>query len=136
MGIGEEGLVERAIQVYAAVQFAVIGLSHVLRPHAWVKFFVYLRERGEAGVFATAFLSLLFGSLVVAFHNVWSGIPLLLTLVGWAQVAKALLYFAFPAFGLRKLQIPSHERAYMFVAPGVLFLLLAAVLGYHLWANS
>ena len=127
---------ERAIQVYAIIQFGVIGLSHVQRPHAWVDFFVYLRERGEAGVFATAFLSLLFGSLVVAFHNVWTGIPVLLTLVGWAQVLKALVYFAFPTCGLRKLQIPSHERAHLFVAPGVLFILLAAALGYHLWATS
>lgn len=127
---------ERAIQIYAIIQFAVIGISHVARPHAWVDFFVYLRERGEAGVFATAFLSLLFGSLVVAFHNVWSGIPVLLTLVGWAQVLKALLYFTFPAFGLRKLQIPSHERAQLFVAPGVLFLLLTTALGYHVWVIS
>jgi hypothetical protein len=129
-------LVERAIEVYAVINFAVIGISHAVQPRAWVEFFVSLRERGEAGVFATAFLSLLFGSLVVAFHNVWSGIPVLLTLVGWAQVVKALVYFTFPAFGLRKLQIPSHERAHLFVAPGVLFLVLAAVLGYHLWATS
>ncbi len=127
---------ERAIQIYAVIQFAVIGLSHVLRPHAWVDFFALLRERGEPGVFATAFLSLLFGSIVVAFHNVWSGIPLVLTLVGWAQVVKAVIYFAFPAFGLRKLQIPSHERAHLFIVPGVLFLALAALLGYHVWAAA
>lgn len=122
---------ERAIQIYAIINFAVIGLSHAIRPKAWVAFFVYLRERGEAGVFATAFLSLLFGSIVVAFHNVWSGIPIVLTLIGWAQVIKATLYFVFPAFGLRKLQIPSAERANLFVVPGILFLALAALLGYH-----
>ena len=49
---------------------------------------------------------------------------------------KALIYFAFPQFGLRKLHIPSHERAGMFVVPGALFLLLAALLGYHLWQVS
>lgn len=127
---------ERAIQVYAIINFAAIGLSHAFRPRAWVAFFVYLRERGEAGVFATAFLSLIFGSLVVAFHNVWSGIPIVLTIIGWAQVLKATLYFAFPAFGLRRLQMPSPERANMFVAPGILFLALAALLGYHVWTTS
>ena len=124
---------ERAIQIYAIINFVVIGLSHVLRPRAWVDFFVFLRERGEAGVFATAFLSLIFGSIVVAFHNVWSGIPLVLTLVGWAQVLKALIYFAFPAFGLRRHQIPTYERAWIFIPPGALFLVLAALLGYHVW---
>lgn len=127
---------ERAIQIYAVVNFAVIGLSHVVQPRAWVAFFAWLRERGEAGVFATAFLSLIFGSLVVAFHNVWSGIPVVLTLVGWAQVLKALIYFTFPAYGLRKLQIPSAERPGLFVLPGVVFLVLAALLAYHVWATS
>jgi len=127
---------ERAIQIYAIINFAVIGISHILRPRAWVDFFVFLRERGEPGVFATAFLSLIFGSIIVAFHNVWSGLPLVLTLVGWAQVLKALIYFAFPSFGLRKLQIPSHDRAYQFVIAGVLSLALAALLGYHVWSTS
>ena len=127
---------ERAIQIYAIINFAVIGISHVLQPRAWVDFFVALRERGHAGVFATAFLSLAFGSIIVAFHNVWSGLPLLLTLFGWAQVVKGLIYFTFPSFGLRRLQIPSHDRASLFVIPGLVFLVLAAVLGYHLWASD
>jgi hypothetical protein len=127
---------ERAIQIYAVINFAVIGISHALQPRAWVAFFAVLRERGEAGVFATAFLSLIFGSIVVAFHNVWSGIPLVLTLVGWAQVVKALLYFAFPAFGLRKLQIPFEDRPHVFVVPGVLFIVLAGLLAYHLATSS
>jgi hypothetical protein len=126
---------ERAVEIYAIVNFLVIGLSHVVRPRAWVDFFILLRERGEAGLFATAFLSLIFGSIVVAFHDVWSGIPMVLTLVGWAQVTKAFLYFVFPAVGLRKLQIPSHEKAHLFVYPGVLFLVLAGLLGYHLLAT-
>lgn len=127
---------ERAIQIYAVVQLSILGLSHVVAPRAWVAFFTYLRERGEAGVFATAFLSLLFGSLVVAFHNVWTGIPVLLTLLGWAQVVKALVYFTVPAFGLRKLHIPSAERPHLFVIPGLVLLALAAALGYHLWATA
>jgi hypothetical protein len=128
--------VERAVQIYAIINFVVIGLSHLLQPRAWVRFFIVLRERGEAGVFATAFMSLVFGSIIVAFHNVWSGLPLILTLVGWAQVTKALIYFVFPGFGLRKLQIPSEDRAHLFVVPGALFLILAAVLVYHLWATA
>ncbi len=127
---------ERAIQIYAVVNFIVIGISHAVRPRVWVDFFAAVRERGEAGVFAVAFLSLSFGSLIVAFHNVWSGIPLVLTLVGWSQVVKALIYFAYPAYGLRKLQIPSSERPVLFVIPGLLFLGLAGLLGYHLWVSA
>jgi hypothetical protein len=123
---------ERAVQVFAVINFVIIGLSHAFQAHAWVDFFVLIRERGHAGVFATAFMSLWFGSIVAAFHNVWTGIPIVLTLIGWSQVIKALIYFVFPEFGLRQLQRPSHERAHQFVYPGLVFFVLAGLLGYHL----
>ena len=59
----------------------------------------------------------------------------MLTVLGWANVGKSLLYFTFPAFGLRKLQFLSHERANLVVGGGILFLLLAVALGYHLWST-
>ncbi len=127
---------EQAVQIFAIVNFVVIGLSHIVQPRVWVEFFVFLRERGEAGAFATALLSLIFGSIIVAFHNVWAGIPMVLTIVGWAQVLKALIYFTFPSFGLRKMQIPSRERPQLFVYPGIAFLILAGLLGYHLWTAT
>ena len=127
---------ERTIQVFAIVQFIVIGLSHMVQPRAWARFFIMIRERGEAGVFAISFVTLLFGSIVVAFHNVWTGLPIVLTIVGWSQVVKALIYFVFPAFGLRQLQRPTEENANIFIAPGVMFLILAAILGYHVWQTG
>ena len=127
---------ERAVQIYAIVNLTVIGLSHVARPRVWVDFFIFLRERGEAGVFAVALLNLIFGSIIVAFHNVWSGIPLALTVLGWANVAKALIYFVFPAVGLRRFQFLSHERAGLVAVGGIVFLLLAGALGYHVWSTA
>lgn len=123
---------ERAVQVFAVINFLAIGLSHILAPKAWAQFFILIRDKGHAGVFAVAFLSLWFGSIVAAFHNVWSGVPVVLTVVGWAQVAKALLYFSFPSFGLRRLEGISLERAHVFIYPGVAFVALAGLLGYHL----
>lgn len=123
---------ESAVQVFAIVNFLVVGVSHITAHRAWARFFIGLRERGEAGVFAIAFMSLWFGSIVAAFHNVWSGIPLALTLIGWAQVAKAFSYFCFPRFGLRRLALVAVERSRMFIAPGIFYVLLAGLLGYHL----
>jgi hypothetical protein len=127
---------ERAVQIYAIINLTVIGISHMVRPRVWVDVFVLLRERGEAGVFAVALWNLVFGSIVVAFHNVWSGIPVMLTVLGWANVVKSLMYFVFPALALRRLQFLSHRRSNLVAASGILFLLLAGALGYHVWSTA
>ena len=121
---------EQAVQIYAAVQFLVIGLSHAFQPRAWVDFFIWLRGNGHAGVFANGFLSLIFGSVVVGFHNVWTGWAMVLTLIGWAQVIKAFVSFVMPQVGMRSLQRVSHDRARDFVVGGVIFLVLSALMTY------
>lgn len=123
---------EQAIQVFAAIHLLTAGLSHITAPKAWAEFFVDLRERGHRGVFVVAAMSLWFGSIVVAFHNVWLGIPLLLTLLGWAQVLKGFVYFLFPGWGLRRLRMVTLERARIFIYPGVLLTMIAGLLIYHL----
>jgi hypothetical protein len=121
---------EQAIEIYAAVQFLVIGLSHTFQPRAWVDFFTWLRSKGHAGVFVNGFLSLIFGSVIVGFHNVWTGLPMVLTLIGWAQVIKALVSFVMPQWGMRGLQRVSYDRAHEFVVGGVVFLALSALMLY------
>lgn len=119
---------ERAIEIYAGIQFLIIGLSHLLQPRAWVEFFIALREKGRAGVFANGFLSLIFGSLIVAFHDVWTGWPVVLTLLGWAQVIKAGIAFVLPDVSMRGLQRVSMDRAWEFQVPGALFVVLAGLM--------
>ena len=124
--------IERAVELFAIIHLGTGGLSHILAPKAWARFFLWLRSKEEAGVFVVAFMNLGFGSIVAAFHQVWSGIPLILTLLGWASVLKALIYFSFPRFGLKMLQRVSIERAGMFIYPGVVLLAVAGILAYHL----
>ena len=128
--------IARSLEVLAVIQFAVIGLSHVFQPRAWAEFFLWIRERGDAGVFAYGFLTLWFGSIIVAFHNVWTGIPAVLTFVGWAQLFKATLYFTAPSFGARRMKMVSVERAWVFVRAGGVLLVLAGLLGFHLWRTA
>lgn len=123
---------ERAVLIFATVQLLVIGLSHLLQPRAWAEFFILLREKGAPGVFAVAFLSLSFGSIIVGFHRVWHGIPLVLTLLGIAQVVKATLYFCFPRYGMKGLQRVSVERAWEFQVASVVLFVLCGLFLYEL----
>jgi hypothetical protein len=127
---------EKAIQVLAVIHFTVVGLSHLIQPRPWADFFIRLREEGTTGVFVVAFMSLWFGSIVVAFHNVWTGIPMALTIVGWAQVLKGLIYFCFPEFGLRRISYVERDRAHLYSVAGVVLLILAGLLGYELLKTS
>jgi hypothetical protein len=123
---------ERATQIFAAVNFIVIGLSHIVRPREWAEFFTALRAKGSLGIFANAMLSLLVGSIIVAFHNVWSGLPMVLTIVGWGQVLKGLLNLTVPAIGQRTLARVSMERSFEFVAAGAVLLSIGALQVYIL----
>jgi CDP-diglyceride synthetase len=119
---------ERAVQIFAAVNFLVIGISHIFQPRAWVEFFFLLRDKGRAGAFLNGFLSLGMGSLIVAFHNVWSGPATVLTVLGWCWVLKALLAFAKPEIGMKGIARVSMERSWEFVVAGVLLVALGLFL--------
>ena len=119
---------EQAIQVVAAISFLVIGLSHLVQPQAWVAFFQALAARGTPGVFVEGFLLLNFGALIVAFHNVWHGPGLVLTLIGWAQVVKGVVRFVAPEVGLRVMRRATLDRAWHFRVGGVVALVVSGFL--------
>lgn len=119
---------EQATQVFAAVAFLVIGLSHLAQSKAWVTFYQALAARGTVGAFLEGFVVLNFGTIIVAFHNVWHGPATVLTVIGWAHVLKGAGRFLAPQIGLRVIQRITQERAWQFKAGGVMALLLSGFL--------
>ena len=119
---------EQGIQVFAAVSFLVIGLSHLAQSRAWVTFYQALAAHGTNGAFLEGFVILNFGALVVAFHNVWHGPATVLTVIGWAHVLKGTGRFVAPQIGLRVIERINQDRAWQFQAGGVIALMLSAFL--------
>jgi hypothetical protein len=87
---------ERSVEVLAIILFGILGLSHILQPKAWAEFFILLRGKGEAGAFVDGLVNLPLAGVIIGFHNVWSGISVVLTLVGWGLLIKSLLRFCAP----------------------------------------
>lgn len=110
---------ESAIQKLAIISFFVIGLSHIFQSRAWAQFFIDLHRKGEFGSFVCGFMNLNMGALVVAFHNVWHGLPIILTVMGYVWVLKSFIYFVFPRHGLKVMSRVSLERSWVFIAGGV-----------------
>jgi uncharacterized protein YjeT (DUF2065 family) len=110
---------EEAIEKLAVISFLLIGVSHIFQPKVWVDFFIGIRENGEVGAFINAFIHFPLGALIVAFHNVWHGIPLILTLMGYGLLLKGFINFVFPKFGLKTLEQVSPEKSWGFVVAGI-----------------
>jgi len=126
---------ERSVEILAIILFGVIGLSHILQPKAWAEFFILLRGKGDAGAFVDGFLNLQAAGIIIAFHNVWSGIPALLTVVGWCLLIKSLIRFCAPKVALRMMARVSVERAWEFQVAGAGLVVLAGLLGYGIYAG-
>lgn len=121
----------RATEIFAVIQLALMGLSHIAHHRAWAEFYIRLRERGRAGAFVQGFMNLGFGSMIVAFHRVWSGIPAVLSVLGVLYLVKAAQCLLFPDASLRGLQRMTLERSWFYVVPaGVGFVGLAVLIGY------
>jgi hypothetical protein len=125
----------RSVEMLAIILFGVVGLSHILQPRAWAEFFILLRGKGEAGAFMDGLLNLPLGAIIVGFHNIWSGIPVVLTLVGWGLLIKGLIRFCAPKQGLRMMARVSVERSWEFQVAGALLVVLAGLLGYGVYAG-
>jgi len=119
---------ELAIQKLAIISFFVIGLSHIFQPRVWAQFFIDLRSKGEIGSFINAFIHFPLGALVVAFHNVWQGIPIILTIMGYGWVLRGLIYFVFPSFGLKSMSRVSLEKSWEFIIAGIVLVGIGGLL--------
>jgi CDP-diglyceride synthetase len=123
---------EEAVEKIAIISFLLIGLSHIFQPKVWVQFFTEIREKREAGAFINAFIHFPLGVIIVAFHNVWQGIPVILTLMGYGLVLKGFVYFVFPKIGLMGMSRVSPEKSWEFVIPGIALVGIACLLLYSL----
>lgn len=123
---------ELAVTKLAIICFFVTGVSHVVQPRVWARFFMDLHDKGEVGSFLNALLHFPLGVVIVSFHNVWSGLPVILTLIGWGLVLKSFIYLVFPAIGVKSLARVSLERSWEFVVAGVFSVGLSGFLTFLL----
>ena len=124
--------VEAGIERLAALVLLLTCLSHVAAPGAWHDLFSRIRARGEIAGFAVAAIHLPLGLLVASFHDVWAWPAVVVTLLGWALVAKGTIYLLVPSLAQRTLSIPGEgaaaERSYRLA--GLAMLPVALFLGW------
>ena len=123
---------ESAILKLAIISFFVTGMSHIVRPRVWARFFMDMHSKGDVGSFLNALLHFPLGVLIVSFHNVWHGIPMVLTIIGWGLVLKSFIYFVFPGHGVFMLSRVSLERSWEFIVAGIFSVGISGLLAFAL----
>ena len=123
---------ETAVEKLAAICILVTGISHIIQPRAWARFFIKLREQEEVGSILAGLLHFPLGLLIVVFHNVWHGFPLVVTIMGWGLVIKSLIYLTYPKHGMRMLARVSVDTAWEFVVAGVMAVAISGVIFFTL----
>jgi hypothetical protein len=123
--------VEREAEIFAALTYFALGLSHIVQPRAWAELFLLLKSQGRAGAFVDGFINLLLGAIIVSFHNVWHGLAMAVTILGWGQVIKGLRIMVLPQTHVKQIERRiSLERAWMFRPAGAMLVALSVLFAY------
>lgn len=123
---------EIAVTRLAIVCFFIVGVSHIVQPRVWAQFFMDLHSKGEVGSFLNALLHFPLGVVIISFHNVWNGLPVVLTLIGWGLVLKSFIYFVFPKRGVKILGRVTIDKSWGFVVAGVFSVCISGFLLFSL----
>jgi hypothetical protein len=116
---------QRAIELFALLNFAIVGLSLILRPMAWASFFTWMRREGDGGAVIYGLMCVLWGSLIVSFHPTWHGLLIILPAFGALQLVEGIVFLLMPGVGLRLMAIVSGGGPWLLQLLGVIALALS-----------
>lgn len=121
------------IQAIIAPAFVLMGLSHVLQPQLWVRFFEVVGRTGVAACIIPLY-TLPIALVLIAGHNVWVwDWPLSLTLAGWAMTIKCTLYLLVPKLTERMLEQGIAKTARSYQIAGAVMTLFGGVITWQAW---
>ena len=123
------------IQAVMAPAFLVLGMSHLVQPQLWVRFFEVVRQTRLAAVIIPMYTLPLALVLIVG-HNVWKwDWSLFLTIAGWVLTIKCTLYLLVPGLVDRMLQKNMAKSARSYQAAGAIMTFFGGVLAWQAWAR-
>ena len=125
-----------AVQSAAAILLTMIGLSQLFGHRAWTEWITKICAQGQAGILRVRIPTLLAGVLIAICHNVWTGIPALLTIFAWLLILKGVVTIVFPKMALRNMARVRPEHSRLLWVPGVLMLAIGVLLAWSLYTRE
>jgi hypothetical protein len=123
----------KLIEAVIAPGFLLMGLSHLIQPQLWVRFFGAVRNTGFAAIIIPLY-TLPIGLLLIAGHNVWTwGWPLVLTIAGWGMTIKSAAYLLVPGLADSALSKKMATTPRSFQIVGAPIAVIGAILTWQAW---
>ena len=118
---------EHAVAFMAGASYLILGPSMAFRWRDWSVWLKRLRETGRPAGLTMGMLHLAIGTFILAFHWQWTGMPMLLSLLGAKAVAEGFVYSLFPGVMVAMLKwLEPHHRLVLPLA-GIICIGLAVV---------
>lgn len=95
---------EQAVAFMAGVSYLALGLSLLFHWRVWSDWLKRMRTHGHSAAIALGAMHLAIGTFIVAFHWQWTGLPIVLTILGIKAILEGYLYTLFPGILLAMLQ--------------------------------
>lgn len=87
---------DQAIEFMVGASLFVLALSLLFRTKVWISWLHQVEHKGRYFSLIVGSFSVVLGSIILGFHWIWDGLPLLTTLVGAAILLKGITYMLFP----------------------------------------
>jgi hypothetical protein len=121
------------IQAVMAPAFLVLGLSHLVQPQLWVRFFETMRLTRLAAVIIPLY-TLPIALVLIVGHNVWTwDWSLFLTIAGWMMTIKCTLYLLVPGLVDRMLERNMVKSSRAYQVAGAIMTLFGGVIAWQAW---
>ena len=117
-----------AVQALLVLPLLVVGLSHIFQPKMWIEFFSYLHGLGATGVLIRTFgIELTPAMAIIAFHWVWTGPEIMLSIYGVLLASKIAISLLAPSIGLKSLSMADRNARVPLRVAGVLLVTLSMI---------
>ncbi len=124
---------EQSIELMAGICFLVMGLSMLLRTSDWMDWITHLQAQGRNTSLVLGSVNLLLGAFIVAFHWVWEGIALIVTLFGVLFLFRSVVLLSCPGFLPGWLQKMAPNMGKIVKLSGLVIAAVAVSLFYDLY---
>jgi len=111
----------------------ILGLSVLLYPKVWQDVMAKF-AKDHLGLITLSMMQGILGLIIINMYNVWDqSMWVIVTIVGWAMLAKSVLYFLLPGSSTKDMMKWVQKNPNMLTLGGLIWTVVGALLTYNIY---